>query len=668
LTGLKPIDDKNSDTAIQRAKNGEWNRSALANSESPEPLKSICRKAMSAPIVERYDYVASLKSDIESYLADEPFDAHRDSTMERFTRVFRRYRKLAVSAAAVLTLFAVVSTVAAVLINQQRNLADEAREFAETKRAAAETAQGELEKEKVRREAAFERRLAGDRLLTRLIPFLNPERSDFDEGKALDWLEQVRSDVPDDMPPLARASFLNSISSAYSGVNAHDRALAAIEKSIDIYSVSDDAVADHIEALRYKAKILTDLSRMEEALATIDECVRLTDEHDPDLKKRTQSLSVKASTLVFMGRGEEAKQLLEQLLREYKTEDGLRFTIVQTLGLVKLKMEDARGALELFDSLIEKDPSELDHAQRISRSNALANSVEALYHVGDLERAERNAREQLDYCITNLSKGHQKTIVARNSLSIILMANGKLNDAERCHTENLKYLGEAGRPSDRLASLSNLAAIAELQDDYEEAARRHRDAQVTRRDLDVRDLRGLVSLRNYGLFFSRMGLVRQAAIVAERLFKDCPQDSPAARASNELVALARFANRDYSNFAQLVEQTRMVKQPVFIEEQMIMKPENPPYPVADFMSFAYLKQGDMDRAKVYAEKLVEVDELSAEIISARIEAKSNPKSAIQRLENALESIEPSDSRMNVAQAYSLLAELMLPNDQKKAKE
>ena len=58
----------------------------------PEPLVSICAKAMSEAVASRYASAQELAEDVGRFLDGEPVGAHRETAIERLTRLASRHR------------------------------------------------------------------------------------------------------------------------------------------------------------------------------------------------------------------------------------------------------------------------------------------------------------------------------------------------------------------------------------------------------------------------------------------------------------------------------------------------------------------------------------------------------------------------------------------------
>ncbi len=117
LTGRAPFAKQNLAELLERVKVGAFPLPREINSKIPKTLEAVCLKAMALKSVERYVCSAAIAEDIEHWLADEPVNAYRETTISQAARWVRKHRTAAVSGAAAFVLVTVVSTVYGMLLN-----------------------------------------------------------------------------------------------------------------------------------------------------------------------------------------------------------------------------------------------------------------------------------------------------------------------------------------------------------------------------------------------------------------------------------------------------------------------------------------------------------------------------------------------------------------------
>ena len=105
-------------------------------------LESIAAKAMARDPANRYGSAAALAEDIEHWLADQPFAAHRERPSERIFRWLRRHRAWGVAGFSALAATALIALAAVKVVDDQRRVA---RELAGEKTALAEAEHKERE-------------------------------------------------------------------------------------------------------------------------------------------------------------------------------------------------------------------------------------------------------------------------------------------------------------------------------------------------------------------------------------------------------------------------------------------------------------------------------------------------------------------------------------------
>ena len=118
LTGRPPFHPDWGDV-LQKVERGDFDPPDRVRPGLPQPLVSICLRAMQRRPQCRYTSPRELAHDIEHWLADEPVSAHSESWTERANRVFRRHRTAALVASLFLVLITVGSVVATSLYGLQ---------------------------------------------------------------------------------------------------------------------------------------------------------------------------------------------------------------------------------------------------------------------------------------------------------------------------------------------------------------------------------------------------------------------------------------------------------------------------------------------------------------------------------------------------------------------
>jgi WD40 repeat protein/serine/threonine protein kinase len=108
LTGRAPIDERDVDQALRKAREGEFPPPRQVHREVDPGLEAICLRAMAREPEERYPSPLSLAADLEHWLADEPISARREPLSRRARRWGRRHRTAVTGAAVVLVAVVVI--------------------------------------------------------------------------------------------------------------------------------------------------------------------------------------------------------------------------------------------------------------------------------------------------------------------------------------------------------------------------------------------------------------------------------------------------------------------------------------------------------------------------------------------------------------------------------
>jgi tetratricopeptide (TPR) repeat protein/tRNA A-37 threonylcarbamoyl transferase component Bud32 len=97
LTGAAPVRGRDSREIILKVRRGEVPPPRAIKPNVPKPLEAICLKAMALTPADRYLKADDLAKDLETWLADEPVVAYRESWLVRQRRFTRRHRLLVAS-------------------------------------------------------------------------------------------------------------------------------------------------------------------------------------------------------------------------------------------------------------------------------------------------------------------------------------------------------------------------------------------------------------------------------------------------------------------------------------------------------------------------------------------------------------------------------------------
>jgi serine/threonine protein kinase/WD40 repeat protein len=115
------------DQVLQAAKEANFKSPRRHDSQIAKPLEAICLKALHKEASQRYATAKLLAKDVESYLADEPTIAQKETWLVASSRWIRKNKKFATSLAASLILTIIFSLMAATLIANNNALEAEAQ-------------------------------------------------------------------------------------------------------------------------------------------------------------------------------------------------------------------------------------------------------------------------------------------------------------------------------------------------------------------------------------------------------------------------------------------------------------------------------------------------------------------------------------------------------------
>ncbi len=472
LAGRLPHDlsDKLMLEAVRMIREDEPSRLSSFDRSLRGDVETIVAKALERDPARRYDSAASLGSDIERYLAEEPIAARPASTWYQLRKFSRRNRVLVGGVAASFVMLSggvVGTTTFAVQANAAR--------AAEAEALAVQTAAlGEASA--ARDEAADALALERERSeqLVEVADFYN------DQFLALDPVElgaDLKSAVLLALPaedakavaaslqtvnfvdvgarslassvfdpaleviatryadqPLVQASLLQSVGRALGRLGLWLEAIDPLERALEIAEGELGREAVFVMTVRQNLGralwLLGENKRAEEKFREVLEQALQAQGPDGELTLLVQSNL--ASALLSQGKSDEAEALFAEVLarREAVLGDLDPDTIssINSMGGMRYQRGDYEAAAPLFRAawlaykplIGEDDPRTLD---------ALNNYTAALVLTGRVEEAEPLAVELLEASRRTLGDAHPDTVSAMNTLAGVYRGQGKREEA-----------------------------------------------------------------------------------------------------------------------------------------------------------------------------------------------------------------------------------------------
>lgn len=141
LTGQPAIQKANSrHQFLHRVITGEFRKPREVNPQIPNPLDSICRRAMMVNAEDRYQTALELGQDLERWLADQPVQAYKEPLRERALR-WARQHQISMTVGTLCLLTVLISLAFALFaVNDQRQQAKQNAEQALAAQQRAESA------------------------------------------------------------------------------------------------------------------------------------------------------------------------------------------------------------------------------------------------------------------------------------------------------------------------------------------------------------------------------------------------------------------------------------------------------------------------------------------------------------------------------------------------
>ncbi len=139
LTGQPPYAAPTKEEVLRKAQVADYSLPRTLRRSIPAPLEAICLKALAPLSSNRYSSCRALAQDLESFLADEPITARRETISGRISRLARRHRSWVQAATGALVLMTFGAILALIIVNGYRR---EAIEMAVKNKSLAEELDG----------------------------------------------------------------------------------------------------------------------------------------------------------------------------------------------------------------------------------------------------------------------------------------------------------------------------------------------------------------------------------------------------------------------------------------------------------------------------------------------------------------------------------------------
>lgn len=370
-----------------------------------DTILATCLKKESA---ERYQTAGELARELERFLAGEPIEAKRDSTLYVLSKLARRHRAAATAAVTIV----VVSVVSAAGMTVLYRGKAEAQLLSEQRRIDAEKRADELAT------------MSG--LMNRMIGSMQG-KPDARNAKFVDMLDMADAFVQEQLAgqPLIEAAFRLQVGEAYRSLRFFDQAEHHLRKALELRE--QNLGKDHRDAFVAQdrlALMLSSAERLQNAEALFrDLHARLAATVGKDDRHTVWVRMHLADVLEKQRRFDEARPLYDAALVSFTREPG----------------EEHRDYFDVMN-----------------------NYFLFLHFGGEVEEAATLAQEATDVLRQAVGEKHDRTKHALGNLAMSLRAAGRLSEAETALRRVIaihRELHGNERPGNRMMYLNNLAEI-----------------------------------------------------------------------------------------------------------------------------------------------------------------------------------------------------------------
>jgi eukaryotic-like serine/threonine-protein kinase len=425
-------------------------------------LDWIVMKCLEKERDRRYGTAASLASDLERYLHDEPVQAAPPSKAYRVKKLLKRHKGKAVLLGVVfLVLLASIAATTLGMIH-----AIQAEQQAEQDAATHRALLKFIESDVFTAMDVWERAKLG-------LPLENEIRLRSTLDRAAQQLDQGRFQKQ----PLVEASMRVTLGKAYKSIGAYEDALRQSERADQLRLAHlGNQHPQRLEVLEVLGSTLCDLHRFDKAETALNQLLKgrthlLGSQHVDTLKARYLLCSLDHAR----GKLEQARDQLVKLVEDQSNSLGPQS--LDTLISKKLlaatffqqgKMGQADPLLtEVVKSL--RDTVGPEHPDTLAAMNLLAGYQS---HNGDYSQAELTYRQLIDAGNKVLGREHPYVMLFKNNLAVCLLNQKKYEQAEPLFRNAIPVF-ERIDPQHRftLVSKNNLARVRLRRGDCPEAIR-----------------------------------------------------------------------------------------------------------------------------------------------------------------------------------------------------
>lgn len=440
-------------------------------------LDSIVLKCLSKEPVRRYESAGELARDLRHYLAGEPIEARRDSTLYVLSKHLRRYRRTVFAAGAAVCALAAFALYASVQAREERRLAQRESQA----RIAAQDAQTEAQRqqivaarerddarrardaeaeERARARAEAERAAAVTAFLVDTLGLADPDVTQISDMSMREVLRRAGSQVGVRFAqqPESEAAVRLVIGRACGALGTLEDAREHLGEALTIHETQLESGPSALyEVLWPFVQVLDDLGAPEwrdRWWQLWRLYPSLLPQDDPEFSDRFRRLSAMMDSAFDPAQAERTRTEFRASAAAVLAHDDARWLTVADflhLGGANLAYRDFPDAARalLIDALeIERRYLPETHTRIIRTLGAL---VRASIDSGHHAEAEALTRESLDLLGKTLPAEHWYIAATRARLGACLIGQRRFDEAERLLVDNLDRVEAALGPTSAFA-------------------------------------------------------------------------------------------------------------------------------------------------------------------------------------------------------------------------
>lgn len=338
--------------------------------------------------------------------------------------------------------------------------------------------------------------------------------------------KRIDSELTDQ--PIIQTNLMNTIGEVYTALGLYQQAENLLKKTVDqrltLFASAEIGAEEMAESQGALAKVLTELSNLDNAVALYDEAIPLVKTNTTHgARLMSELIAGKAEAFYRLGKYSEAEPLLQRVVwlkdRAYgvpslEVADG-----IQQVGLNRYDLGDLDGAISFLERSLFMFEEVLGDQPHPALAENIGNLAYLLHSKMDFEQAEIKYKQALDMYTLLLGDAHPSVATAAANLAFLYHDFGKYDEAKVMYQQTIDTLKKVYGPSHPAIAkaMNNLAYLLKDMGDNDAAVAMMNDV-VSMAEKELGESHTDVGryLSTQGRWLAESGSFKQAAALHRR--------------------------------------------------------------------------------------------------------------------------------------------------------